>query len=118
MPTKTKADRKPKFQPSEDEFTTDAMRVAVVQRWTIPEGTKVQLEAELAAIEDAPPVEHFAAQLDPAEWPDTEAAAKEAKRRARNAQVNVWRQRTRLQAALDTRSAQFKRIRAQAKKAS
>lgn len=91
-----------------------SVRVAAGQRWTVADGTKAQLEADLAGVGDPHPTfAEAAAELD-AQNPHADAAviAAEAKRLSGNAKVNVWRKRARLQATIDLRSAKAKAVRA------
>lgn len=91
---------------------TPALEVAVKQKWTLPEGTMAELKAALAAVQmptDLPSAEALYAANFHA---DKEACQAEAVRLVRNAKTNDWRQRTRLQAAIDARTAKFANVRA------
>ena len=92
----------------EDEFTTAPMKVAHRAKWKLPGGTLAELKAQLAKIERAtvPSVEELQTQPD---FVLVERAETEHKRLVTVAKTNEWRARTRLQAAIDTRSAVFKR---------
>lgn len=97
-----------------EEDYTDAMRTAVTQRWAgLPVEKKIgDLRAELAAIEtptitldDVPRGTGDPAVVEA-------AAAEELKRLRRNAAVNTWRAKTKLQAAIDARDVKFAALRA------
>lgn len=97
---------------------TRAMTNAVKQRWgNLPTAKTVEaLRADLAAVTvaETPTADRLVMDLI-ATIPDgIERAAKaesEAKRLAANAKVNAWRERGRIQAALDARSLYFARLR-------
>jgi hypothetical protein len=82
----------------EGDDLTEAEQIAVKQKWKLPTGDVADLQAQLAAVEQVatPSVTDL---ID--SGMDADKAAKEAKRLARNAQVNAWRARTKLQAAID-----------------
>lgn len=91
---------------------TDAMRLAVKQRWSnLPVDVKVDdLRASLAAVtEPAAPTE---AELVAAGFTTEPAQHDELARRKRNAKVQAWRARKQIQAALDARDLRFKAMRA------
>lgn len=94
---------------------TPAMRLAVKQKWTdLPTEVPVaELRERLAALE-APSVPTLA-ELE-ADESVTDPAG-ELVRLKRNAAVNAWRARNRLQAALDARNLRYAALRS-AKKAS
>ena len=94
----------------EDDFTTTPMQIAHRAKWRLPSGTVAQLKAQLAKVERAPipSVEELQALPD---LELVERAIAEHKRLVTVAKTNEWRARTRLQAAIDTRSAVFKRQR-------
>lgn len=102
---------------------TDAMRLAHKQRWTnLPVDDKVaDLRDRLAAVAPDPVrsvdqllVDMLASGQSPVTRADAEA---EHKRLKRNAGVNAWRERGRLQAALDARELRFAAMRAAKKPA-
>lgn len=95
----------------EDEFTTEAMRIARRQGWTLPEGTISELKAQLAAIAPHREPQAFFRQLGVKRNRPTGDQMTEARRLSRNEQVNTWRRKTRIQAAIDTRSAEARRRR-------
>jgi hypothetical protein len=78
---------------------TEAQKIAIAQKWKLPKGSIAELQAQQAAVTQAetPTVTDL---IDGGM--DAEKATKEAKRLARNAQINAWRARTKLQAAIDT----------------
>lgn len=119
----------PKQTPAADAFAalgiapadfTDAMTLAVKQRWSgLQTDAKVaDLRAQLAAVEVAvvPSVDEMlaehAAMGEPIDDVARARATAEHKRLKRNAAVNAWRERNRLQAALDARDLKFKALRA------
>lgn len=86
---------------------TPALEVAVKQKWTLPEGTMAELKAQLDAVQmpnDLPTAE---ALYEANFHADKEACKTEAARLVRNAKTNDWRNRTRLQAAIDARTLKF-----------
>lgn len=101
---------------------TDAMRLAVKQNWTnLPTDVAVsELREKVAAVTTAPtPTSndlaaggHGTTYVNGVIVVDREACNKEAARLKRNAAVNAWRERNRLQAALDARDAKFAKMRA------
>jgi hypothetical protein len=99
---------------------TDAQRHALKQGWNLTDLlglTVAELRARLAAVTpaDVPSVVDLATQA-PADLPMDELpstwAVKEHARLKRNAVTNAWRERMRLQAALDTRGAKYAALRA------
>jgi hypothetical protein len=92
---------------------TKAMNLAVTQKWTdLPTGEKVDdLRAARAAVKEAE-VPEAAVLVATGVCADLEAAGVERKRLVRNAKVNAWRERNKLQAALDARDLKFAAMRA------
>lgn len=91
---------------------TDAMRLAVKQRWSnLPVDQKVDdLRAALAAVkEPALPTDD---ELVAAGFTTDVAKHDEMARRKRNAKVQAWRARKQIQAALDARDLRFRAMRA------
>jgi hypothetical protein len=97
---------------------TDAMRIAVKQGWSnLPVDAKVaDLRDALAAVTTPVITDTDARAGLPADATDEQVAVEVARLR-RNAGVNAWRQRTRIQAALDARGAKFAAMRAKANRA-
>lgn len=102
---------------------TEPMRIAVAQKWSgLPVDTKVgDLRDQLAAPYElvVPTVDELieaAAAAGGGDTADDDAlgvrAAAEHARLTRNAKVNAWRARTKLQAALDARELRFAALRA------
>lgn len=120
----------PKQTPAADQFAglgitpdqyTPAMQVAVKQKWSaLRVDEKVaDLRAAHAAVL-LPPVptveemlaEHAVVTGQPVTDDDRTRAEAEVVRLRRNAAVNAWRERTKLQAALDARDLKFAALRA------
>jgi hypothetical protein len=96
---------------------TKPMQIAIKQRWTLlPVECKVgDLRNMLAAVTPAPTpsaVELAAENLARDGIEDRDGAEREAKRLAANARVNAWRERGRIQAALDARDLKYAALRA------
>lgn len=85
---------------SQSTAVTEAMKIAVKQKWKLPTGTLASLTDALAKVQ-MDPVPSVLELMD-GKGLDAEAAAKEHKRLLRNAKTNEWRARTKLQAAIDT----------------
>lgn len=108
---------------AEDDYT-DAMRLAVKQKWSgLPVDDKVaDLRAALEALESpaVPDVAQIKADLVLAgnTVVSDEMATAEHKRLKRNAAVNHWRSRNQIQAALDARELKFAAMRGKRSSAS
>lgn len=104
---------------------TKAMQLAVKQRWSgLPVDQKVaDLRAALAAVTgaDVPSVDEMVAEAVALGGTDDDVARANAeaerKRLVRNANVNAWRERNQIQAALDARDLKFAGLRAARKTA-
>jgi hypothetical protein len=134
-PTMSQPTRTPRKTPAAEQFAalgltdetawTKAMQLAVKQRWAgLPVDVKVaDLRARLAAVETAvvPTVEEMlaehAAMGEPIDDVARARAEAERKRLVRNANVNAWRERNQIQAALDARDLKFSALRAARKTA-
>lgn len=110
---------------TDEKAWTDAMQLAVKQRWGgLPVDKKVaDLRAALEAVTLAPipSVDEMVAEAVSLGGTDDEAtrtkATAEHKRLKRNAAVNAWRERNQIQAALDARDLRFAAMRAARKSA-